>query len=80
MTLLKQPDISPTKTYYTWKVWSEADKTYRAPLGYKPPRYDFLFDSPDDAKAALNDWGMLEDAAEEKWLLFKTTRHWDQQS
>lgn len=65
-----------TETYYTWKIWSKTDKMYYTPRG-DPMQYeyafDFVFNTPDDAKSALEEWDVLEEARDENWVLVKVT-------
>ena len=65
-----------TQTEYMWKFWSESDQRYYTPRGdprlYEHP-FDFVFDTPDKAREALELWDVIEEAVEDNWALVKVT-------
>lgn len=64
-----------SESYYVWKVRSECeDSKGRLLIPHADPElyedaFDYLFDSAEEAIDKLEEFGVLKEAIEEKWVL-----------
>ena len=72
--------LPPAETWYTWRVPKtvEGETEKRLLVPWSNPRehefaFDFIYNTPEDAKEGLKTMGAEDDANEEGWILCMMT-------
>lgn len=72
--------VTEKEVFFTWAVPAEVEGENKLrlltphgdPYRYESP-FDLLFDSEEEAQQGLEEWGHLEEAIEDGWILCKRT-------